>query len=444
MAKYQVPTIGGIRKVIRPGAGAVTPGTTIAELGAGTISLATLAAILTQIQAQQAPSNTVGAQGTPGARGLPGMYWMPEDGAPGEDGPPGPAGAKGATGATGGAGGQGGIGPPGMDGEPGADGDMGPPGPAGATGGAGATGTPGQIMFAEDGADGDMGPPGPAGAAGSAGAPGSVGTAGARGAPGEDGQDGEDGRPGPAGSTGLAGSTGPAGAIGPPGYVMFPEDGNDGDQWPVGPAGAIPVAANPSASIGLAVSNGTATTFMRSDGAPALSQAIAPTWTGNHTFTPASGVGIAVNAVAGAHGLTIVTTSTSTPGAPLALSCGSGGAVMELSDGTNTASYQGFDSTHNLQFVSQGYGMTFYIGAAPSLALTIASTGAVTVAGSAKVTGNFACNGMAVNGADAGWGSPVAGVVIANFPGSTATLAQCGQALGRLLLICKNFGFIAA
>lgn len=44
-------------------------------------------------------------------------------------------------------------------------------------------------------------------------------------------------------------------------------------------------AANPSASIGLSAVNGTATTYLRSDGAPALSQAIAPTWTDVHTFT---------------------------------------------------------------------------------------------------------------------------------------------------------------
>lgn len=47
----------------------------------------------------------------------------------------------------------------------------------------------------------------------------------------------------------------------------------------------LPLAANPSASIGLTAVNGSATTFMRSDAAPALSQAIAPTWTGLHTFT---------------------------------------------------------------------------------------------------------------------------------------------------------------
>ena len=43
--------------------------------------------------------------------------------------------------------------------------------------------------------------------------------------------------------------------------------------------------ANPSATIGLTATNGVATTAMRSDAAPELSQAIAPTWTAQHTFT---------------------------------------------------------------------------------------------------------------------------------------------------------------
>lgn len=46
--------------------------------------------------------------------------------------------------------------------------------------------------------------------------------------------------------------------------------------------------ANPTATIGLSAVNGVAATFLRSDGAPALSQAIVPTWTGAHTFTSAS------------------------------------------------------------------------------------------------------------------------------------------------------------
>lgn len=45
------------------------------------------------------------------------------------------------------------------------------------------------------------------------------------------------------------------------------------------------LTANPSASIGLAAVNGSASTFMRSDAAPALSQAISPTWSGSHTFS---------------------------------------------------------------------------------------------------------------------------------------------------------------
>lgn len=50
--------------------------------------------------------------------------------------------------------------------------------------------------------------------------------------------------------------------------------------------------ANPTASVGLTAVNGTATTPMRSDAAPALSMSIVPTWTGTHhwvqTFTSSS------------------------------------------------------------------------------------------------------------------------------------------------------------
>lgn len=52
--------------------------------------------------------------------------------------------------------------------------------------------------------------------------------------------------------------------------------------------GTLPVGANPTGTIGLAAVNGSATTFLRSDGAPALSQAIAPTWTGQHIFASSS------------------------------------------------------------------------------------------------------------------------------------------------------------
>lgn len=61
--------------------------------------------------------------------------------------------------------------------------------------------------------------------------------------------------------------------------------------------GGNPGGANPSASVGLAAVNGTATTFLRSDAAPALSQTITPTWTNTHTFTK-SGDGLTGSAIA--------------------------------------------------------------------------------------------------------------------------------------------------
>lgn len=48
---------------------------------------------------------------------------------------------------------------------------------------------------------------------------------------------------------------------------------------------AFAVGANPTGTIGLTAVNGAAATFLRSDGAPALSQAIAPTWTAQHIFS---------------------------------------------------------------------------------------------------------------------------------------------------------------
>lgn len=43
--------------------------------------------------------------------------------------------------------------------------------------------------------------------------------------------------------------------------------------------------ANPTGTVGLTTVNGVATTALRSDAAPPLSQAIAPTWTGAHVFS---------------------------------------------------------------------------------------------------------------------------------------------------------------
>lgn len=56
-------------------------------------------------------------------------------------------------------------------------------------------------------------------------------------------------------------------------------------QWTNDSGYVTSTGANPSASLGLSAVNGSANTFMRSDGAPALSQSITPTWSGSHNFS---------------------------------------------------------------------------------------------------------------------------------------------------------------
>lgn len=59
--------------------------------------------------------------------------------------------------------------------------------------------------------------------------------------------------------------------------------------WTVPAYPTVPVGANPSVNVGLAVINGVAATFMRSDAAPALDQGIVPTMTGLWTFQQSLG-----------------------------------------------------------------------------------------------------------------------------------------------------------
>lgn len=75
--------------------------------------------------------------------------------------------------------------------------------------------------------------------------------------------------------------------------------------WPSG------TAANPTGTIGLTAVNGSATTYLRSDGAPPLGVTISPTMTGNWIFAPSSG-----NTLFSAGNVGI---GTATAGAPLVI-----------------------------------------------------------------------------------------------------------------------------
>lgn len=168
------------------------------------------------------------------------------------------------------------------------------------------------------------------------------------------------------------------------------------------------LGANPTASVGLTAVNGTATTYLRSDAAPALSQAIAPTWSGLHTFTPASGNGIVVNAVAASAGL--VVNGSSVSGSSLG---------MAVRAGTTSA-----DTNSN--FANQANSQSF---------LKIAGDGGVTLGGTPtggdKGLGTLNATGLFVNGVAASLASsanPSASLGLAAVNGSAATFMTSDSA----------------
>ena len=61
------------------------------------------------------------------------------------------------------------------------------------------------------------------------------------------------------------------------------------------------------------------------------------------------------------------------------------------------------------------------------------------------VAQGFACNGVTTPyTGSAGWGTPTGTGVIANFPGASAILTQCSQAIATIIAVLKNTGFMLA
>lgn len=87
---------------------------------------------------------------------------------------------------------------------------------------------------------------------------------------------------------------------------------SNGTTWASTAPAAGVSGANPSASVGLTAVNGVATTYLRSDGAPALDQTIVPTWTGAHAFSKAGAASLPAVILIGA----ILTGGTGTTNLP--------------------------------------------------------------------------------------------------------------------------------
>ena len=140
---------------------------------------------------------------------------------------------------------------------------------------------------------------------------------------------------------------------------------------------SIPTGANPSVSAGLSAVNGSASTFMRSDGAPAISQSISPTWTGNHTFSPSSGVPLTINGIAAANTTGIYLLNTTTGANKIRVDNTSGGTWFgnEASSGGTT-----FNGTTAYATMLGSYTNTpLDLATNNNVRIEIAGTGATTI-----------------------------------------------------------------
>lgn len=252
---------------------------------------------------------------------------------------------------------------------------------------------------------------------------------------------------------------------------------NTGDQ-------VLPVGANPTGSVGLAAVNGVATSFMRSDAAPQLSQAIVPTWSGLHTF----GAGITISAGAftlNAHPLTLTATAsvggtntgdqtlpvganptakvgpTATNGVATTWMRSDGAPAIDLTANYTWSGSHVFSSGSIQLQPSAGLAATvlidgntghqqFYvgvgIGGVGQFAIYDATNSTIrlgiTSTGNATFSGPLAINGGTPTAQLTGFGTPVGTPTAGLTNGST--LAQTAGTLAALLVYLKAAGFIGA
>jgi len=68
----------------------------------------------------------------------------------------------------------------------------------------------------------------------------------------------------------------------------------------------------------------------------------------------------------------------------------------------------------------------------------------LTSAGAFTISGGLGINGASAYGQVTGWGSPTGASVVSNFPGASATLVQCSNAIAKLITDLKGIGAYAA
>lgn len=147
---------------------------------------------------------------------------------------------------------------------------------------------------------------------------------------------------------------------------------------------------NPAASLGLSAINGSASTYMRSDASPALSQSIVPTWSGLHTFN----AGATINAST----FTLLGTSQSSP---IIWNAASAGTDQKKWDSISTTSALQFRAVNDAYTnanawvtVNRGSGFTISNVTFPSL---VALSNGVNVTGNESLAGQLSLTAQTGN-----------------------------------------------
>jgi hypothetical protein len=194
--------------------------------------------------------------------------------------------------------------------------------------------------------------------------------------------------------------------------------------------GCTLASANPSATIGLAAVNGTAGTWMTSDSAPPLSQAIVPTWTGLHTWTAAvnaSAIVINGSLNTGNHYLAQLLTDSSATGfaSGLLIEAGTNASDNALYV-ANAAGSIGFFKILGSGAIDLGYNGTSYavtISATGNIALGYVSTGVAITAGASTGVGMA----LTIVGSNAGANTDAGGLI--SITGGTGQTSGKGGAV---------------